>query len=407
MPNLNDLPVGPKDFLGLGFPGSDVSNYPVVSQGGMGVVRLSISWKLHEPTQGNYNWTGLNSRVAALRAEGITPFLTFEADNPLFTDSGSHGITNQMPLDMDHWLQFVALAVQETQADYYQVANEWDSANAPGGGWGGTDAELIDFVTQTAATIRANSPAKIVMGGITSGSLDILVLNKGLADYEICSRDSLLDPFVCRPASEFQTPEVDAEIAARAAVLTAIEPVVDILDLHLYGPAERDPVRIAAIRLLWTKPILSAECGGPSMHYENYTPEAHFMAVLEHNLNMLSENLQFGLWFRLGEAVDGPFGNSRTALFENDGTQKPGYHAYKMLAHVLDGATGITRDGTKYTVSHPAGDRVIAWGGVSFIPPPGELWRITNRETGAYGVWNISQGWPFQIVADLVTVAGL
>ena len=61
-----------------------------------------------------------------------------------------------------------------------------------------------------------------------------------------------------------------------------------MLDLHLYGPADHDPDRINAVRsIVGDRPMLSAECGGPSMHYKlRYVPEDHFMAVVKRNLEV-------------------------------------------------------------------------------------------------------------------------
>ena len=305
---LNDLAVSPHARLGLSFPGSKTGYYPALSFGGMGVARLVVSWELHEPQYLERQWDGLRKRCDALRALGIEPFLTFEADNPLFTRPETHGLTNQTPLDMNHWLDFVREAVENTQAKYYQFVNEWDQPTNPAGGWLGTDQELVDFVNQSAAAVKEVNPsARVIMGGIVSTALDILVLNKGLADYQVCHRAGPDDTYDCRSAIDYQDLEIDAAIARGHMILAAIEPNIDALDLHLYGPADRDPARIQAIKNIWSKPLLSAECGGPSLSYQDYVPEDHFMAVIERNLLDLSEGLEFCLWFRLKGNDDGPW----------------------------------------------------------------------------------------------------
>jgi hypothetical protein len=297
---LNDLVVSPHTRLGLSFPGSRTAYYPAVSSGGMGVARLVVSWELHEAQNLERQWDGLRKRCDALRALGIEPFLTFEADNPLFTEPETHGLTNQTPLDMNHLLDFFREAVENTQAKYYQFVNEWEQPKNAAGGWLGTDQGLVDFVNQSAAAVKEVNPsARVIMGGIVSAALDILVLNKGLADYQVCKRAGPTDPYDCRAAVEYQGPEVDAAIARGEAILAGVEPNVDALDLHLYGPADRDPTRIQAVKKIWSKPLLSAECGGPSLSYQDYLPENHFMAVIERNLLDLSEGLEFCLWFRL------------------------------------------------------------------------------------------------------------
>ena len=367
---LSNLSVNAHPALGLAFPGSDTSIYHYISEGGMGSARLAASWK--------YSGAGVAQRSGALNALGINPLLTFECNDEARTKTSSHGVVNQIPLDMNEWLTFVRDVVAATDAAY-QVVNEWNSPDNPNGGWKGTDQELIDFVVQTANEIRAGG-GTVYMGGITDFGLDAIVLNRGLASYSVCTA-----PGSCLPPSFFQTQAVTEQIAAKIAVLQGVAQAVDGLDLHLYGPPDRTALRVQAIRGEgWSKPLFSAECGGPSLNYENYSDEAHFMAVCELMLDIVSEGM-WGQWFLLGEIPGSNSANARVALSAN-GVPKPGYWAMKLLAHALEGATSVTKNGTVYTVSHPQGGRVIAWGAGYLVVPPGKLWRVTDPVTGEYTV---------------------
>lgn len=387
---LNDLIVTPQQTLGISFPGSETANYPAISQGGMSKCRLSASWSVPIGD--------IQSRSDALRALGIRPFLTFECDDESRTRPDTHGITNQIPLDMNGWTAFVTDVVNLGEADF-QFCNEWNVSDLPDGGWLGTDLELIDFVVQSTAAVKAANPnSEVWMGGITSGTLDGIVLNKGMASYQVCYA-----PDNCQEPAFFQTAAATAEFQRIKDILAGVSGSVDGLDLHLYGPEDRDELRVQAIRDEgWAKPLISAECGGPSLNYESYTGDRHFMAVTERMLNIAVLGLDSGLWFRLSE-TNGSFGNSKTALSAG-GIEKPGYFAMKMLASFLEGATSITKTGRVYETNT---GRIIAWGGAQFVPPAGEMWDIVNRSTGEYTVWNVPEGWPFPITANDVTVAGM
>jgi hypothetical protein len=353
----------------------------------------------------------LDRRIVKLQSLGIEPFLTFESNADWATRPETHGITNGTPINMSDWTTFVSLTVDRYDADgwddapgllrpvrYYQTANEWNGPDNEAGGWLGTDQELIDFVIATADAIKAVDPrAKLAMGGITPGLLDRAVLNRNLADYEVCRRSGPDQPFDCRTAVDFQTPQVDAEIARVKSILVAVAPWVDALDLHLYGPADRDAARIQLVRAAgWRKPLVAAECGGPSLHYQDYAPEDHFMAVVERNLYDFGEGLMFCLWYRLGEGPETSFGNSRTALFDEFLIDKPGYAAYKLLAYILQDMTSVERGvGNSFTIHRRNGPPlVVAWleeGQTSgFMPLPpnftGSVMEVTDAVLGTYEV---------------------
>lgn len=373
---LQDLTAPPQERLGSSFPGSSPAYFSAISDGGMGVVRLSATWEHREPTPGQYEWAGLDRQIIRLQSLGLEPFLTFESNAEWAVRPETSTITNGTPINMADWTTFVSLVVDRYNADgwedapgllrpirYYQALNEWDSPNSETGGWLGTDQELVAFLNATHDAVKAQQPtATFVLGGLTSDGLDILVLNRRLADYEIWYRSGPDAPFVKRPASRFRASGYDAAVAKAETIIAQM--TFDAVDLHLYGPPGRDPIRIQAVRnIVGNVPLLSAECGGPSMHYQDYDPEDHFMAVIERNLIDLSEGLEFCLWYRLGEGKGTSFGNGRTALFDDTLAEKPGYHAYKMLSYILQEMTSVERGaGNSFTIHRT--DKpplVVAW----------------------------------------------
>lgn len=427
---LQDLTAPPTDRLGLSFPGPDPTFYPVVKAGGMGVARLSVAWRDREPRPGENDWAGLDQRIAQLQELGIEPFLTFESNADWATRPETHGITNGTPINLADWTAFVSDTVDRYDADgwndapgllrpvrFYQAVNEWDNPNTESGGWLGTRQELVEFVNATYSTVKTQLPsATFFLGGVTTGSLDGLVLNRGLANYEVWYRDGPDAPYVKKSASSFRNKWVDDAVLQADQMLAQMN--FDAMDLHLYGPADRDPLRIQAVRdLVGDVPMVSAECGGPSMHYQDYAPEDHFMAVVERNLLVLNAGLEFCLWYRLGEGEGTSFGNSKTALFADNLEVKPGYAAYKLLAYILQDMVSVERGaGNSFTIYRQ--DRpplVVAWlaNGQSFgflqLPGnvTGSIMRIIDPVLGAYqkqdlsgSNWVLLSEWPV-VVGEL------
>lgn len=369
--------------LGLSFPGAQTRYYDLLDQADMDVVRLSVSWRLVEQTPGRMSWRGLDGRIAELQSLGIEPFLTLESDSPWASTRDSRGkVKNATPRNMDDWARFAAQVAERYDGDgvndapgllrpvvYFQAANEWEYPPNPSGGWLGRPDELITFVNAAHDAIKAAHPeAVFVMGGLASNNLDLLVVALGLDDYPVQQRaqSGVLDIY--------ELDEIEALVSS-GIIEERIAPVLqnsryDVLDVHLYGAPARDAARIEALKFLAAKPIfpvISAECGGPSLDYkEAYRAEDHFFEALERNLGLFALDVEYCLWFRLGEGAGGSYGNRRTALFSREGHAKPGFYAYQLLGRLIDGAVQVS-DGSTATVRRfdllkESGETVsIAW----------------------------------------------
>lgn len=332
--------------LGLAFPGSSVKAYDFLKKAGLGVVRLNASWGKIEPQQDNYNWKTMDQHVLHLQQLGIEPFLTLVADASWGVFKGRGKVKNKIPKNNIQWQNFAAAVAERYDNDgindapglqqsvrYFQFANEWISPKNGSGGWEGTRKQLIEFLNDSYEAVKSShAKALVVLGGIASDNIDALVVHSKYADYDIkfLSGKKLVS---MRP-NDIRSPKNRDLIEGIYRVLK--EAQYDIADIHLYGPVERDISRIALIRdKIGNLPILSSECGGPSLNYQSkYRPEDHFRAVFERNLTALSQELVVCLWFRLGEGAS-TFGNSKVALFKEPGKPKPGYHAYRLLALIL------------------------------------------------------------------------
>lgn len=377
--DLSTLDVQPNPRLGLAFPGSQTQYYPYMARAGMGVARIAVTWELIEPRPGEFNWRGLDGRVAALLALGIQPFLTFESKSDWATKPETHKVKNQAPKNLDDWRRFVNRVVERYDGDgvddmpglsgrvaYYQAANEWESPTNPSGGWIGSGDDLIAFINVSEAAVKAADPKAIfVLGGIAAFNLDVMLVAQKRADFEVRQRWSHTSETVLTER-EINGPEIRQIIEERVLPVLR-EARYDIADAHLYGPEERDAARMALLADLTGRPVLSAECGGPSRDYgREYTPEAHFLAVVHRNLNVLSVDDAICLWFRLGEDDKTTWGNRYTALYDVNKQPKPGIYAYRMLARLIDANTRVATlpsSPAAFELRRKDGPVRVGWGG--------------------------------------------
>ena len=228
----------------------------------------------------------------------------------------------------------------------------------------GSGGDLVAYVNAAHDAAKAADPDIIfVLGGLAAFNLDVALVALGRADLPVRQKWSATSETVLTRA-EMQGPQVEQILRERVLPLLQ-NGRFDMADVHLYGPEDRDPARIDLVRELTGKPVLSSECGGPSLDYGGeYTPEGHFIAVIHRNLGVLGSDAAFCLWFRLGEGDGTTFGNQYTALYDRKPAPKPGVFAYKLLARLLDGTAEVRPlDGEGFEIDRGDGRRFrLAWG---------------------------------------------
>jgi hypothetical protein len=427
-PLLRDLEIQQCPRLGIAFPGGDPSYYHLVSDAGMGVARMSVPWSRYEPQEGVFDWYSLDAKVVKLEQLGIEPFLTVETDAPWGVEATTKKAKNRPPLDLSIWKRFVKTLVERYDADgtddapgllrpvrYYQGFNEWLSDKNGSGGWTGTTDQLIEAVNATYDAVKASdSSAYFVMGGIASVNADLMALREGLGSYTIYYNYSETSGVTITP-EEAQDPQFEEPFQNAYRVLRECR--FDFADIHLYGPVEFDAARIPLIEMKCPKrPVLSSEFGGPSRDYdEDITPEDHFNAVIQYNLDVLSRGLEFGLWFRLGENPDGTtWGNALVPLFDTSAQPKAGYWAYMLLAAVLEDFDKVERiDSGAYIVHKKKQEPIlVAWStpSRSTLPVPEsvhatQVLRVTNAPDGGYSIETVPDDGVLTL-GELPVVAG-
>ena len=339
--------------------------------------RVSASWDLIEPREGQFDFRGLDQRILAMQNLGIQPFVTFESTADWATNPATQKVKNARPTDMALWARFIRTVVARYNGDgqgdipglrfpvrYWQAANEWISTTNGSGGWAGTTPELIDYIRAARDAVKSQAPqSTFVLGGLAAFNSDILLVARANASMTVRQKWSRSSETVLTP-TEMRGPEIRAIIDSRVLPVLRQAPY-DVASVHLYGPESRDLARLDFLRRTTGKPILSSECGGPSLDYGGeYSDAAHFQAVIERNLNVLSSGAQFCLWFRLGESGGSTFGNRRTPLYDTRARAKPGVFAYRALARLIDANARISVEGPgNYTIARAGGQRIsVAWG---------------------------------------------
>lgn len=410
---IRDLPITPHPRLGMAFPGSNPEDFHLISEGGMGMARLSVSWSAREPSSGVFEWNGLDGKIRLLQELGIEVFLTLYSDAAWAVRSSDKEARNRPPNDFQIWRRFVTALVERYDADgsddapglvrpvrYFQVANEWISDENRSGGWTGTTDELIEFINLSHDAVKESFPEAVyVMGGISALNLDVMALSESLASYTACYHFDEETGFTITP-SQAASAEVKEYLAVSYRVLSECR--YDMADGHLYGPVENNDARITLLEdKALGRPLLSSECGGPSRDYdEQITSVDHFLAAMDINLHSLARGLQFALWFRLGESDYATWGNREVPLFDQSANPKAGYRAYQLLAYILEDADHVERLGPgRYLVHRAAASpRLVAWktdDGATIPLPAGviasEAMRVVDAEHGIYAMESVPE----------------
>ena len=348
-------PSAPSERLGLAFPGDNPRNYGQIAEAGIGLVRVSASWRRLEPEPGRFDFRGLDMRVLGLGRHGISSFLTFES-NAAWAVRHADKVKNGTPRDLDRWRALIRAVVERYDGDgvddapglrlpvrHWQVANEFMSAKNRSGGWAGTDDELIAYINAGYAAIKQADPSAIVvLGGLAAYNIDVALKYYRSAPFTVQQRWSESSKTVFDTAA-FDNPAFIGPFRARLERVLR-ETRYDMADVHLYGPEDRDPARIDLIRSMAGRPVVSTECGGPSLDYGGgYSGQLHFRAVLKRNLIVWSSGVRYCLWFAISEGIRTTWGNQNVPLFDRAMRPKPGVRAYQLLSALLPELRSVER----------------------------------------------------------------
>lgn len=147
----------PASFFAMNL--SLIPDWPTVPS--LGAVRLwdtHTAWEFVETSRGTYDWTTLDSWVAAAQAHGVDVLYTL-GRTPAWASAA--GTPNTPPADLATWDEFVtALATRyRGQIKYYEG---WNEPNAPNF-YNGTTAQLVALQQHAYGIVHQLDPAALVL----------------------------------------------------------------------------------------------------------------------------------------------------------------------------------------------------------------------------------------------------
>lgn len=390
---LADAVVTPSPRLGLAFPLNDSSSYEALADAGFGKIRISASWNLIQPTATNWNWSGLDGRIAAMTANGIEPLLTFYSDAAWATSPGDNDAKNLMPDDVTTWSVFVG-AVSARYGDVvknYQVANEFEGIDNRSGGWSSTPENLVAYVDAAYAAVKANDAVStVIIGGVASFTADIALVNLERADF---APSQALSPTTSMSytVEDARSPEMDALVESRL-IRPLSEATYDAVSVHLYGNRNRDDARIELVRdLSGRRPVISTESGAPTWTGLAPTDLDYFTGAVFGNLNALAAGAEAVFWF-LDHDTGAAFYNQHVALRDAAGDPKPTMWGIKLIAAYLTSEATVDELAPNvFTVKNAVrGDAIFGFwsdivrvGALDTLSVP-QLWVLDDPRTGNF-----------------------
>ncbi|SAK79242.1 hypothetical protein AWB75_04789 [Caballeronia catudaia] len=143
---------------------------PMVSNSGMGSIRMEIHWSDVEKSKGVYTFpAGPDRTVALARDLGLKVLLILDYGNPLYGD-GKKPVSREAVEGYARYAEAIARHFGD-RIRYYEIWNEWDN------GLGGTEPGSVD---DYAALVKATYPvikkirsdAVVLVGGVTEKGLN-------------------------------------------------------------------------------------------------------------------------------------------------------------------------------------------------------------------------------------------
>lgn len=131
--------------------------------------RVDMSWNRLEPTQGRFEWAGLDEMVALAQDQGMfiqplmaygNPWALSESSKKLIAERQDQKHNWRYPVKLEHWADFcraVASRYTPEQMNYYEIWNEADI-----GFWKGSADEYADMLITSYNTIKKVNPELIV-----------------------------------------------------------------------------------------------------------------------------------------------------------------------------------------------------------------------------------------------------
>lgn len=289
-------------------------------------VRFAENWKVREKTKGAMDWAPLDERVDFFSRNGISVLLTVQSDGPDWAVSQSDKDSAVFLNDTDFSNYTVALVGRcAGKIDKIQFGNEWNSSY----GYIGSKEQYTHFQTRFYTNVKSVAPGlPVVLGGISSGGLNILAYSMGLISVITDNHGVAYD------GDDRGTVTNDAQVKE---VLERLYYVLtnasyDIIDLHMYDDCENWPVYLNMIRSMCPgKDIILSEFGGPSPD-DLYTDYYQAQRLYDYMRTLDTMSFNEAYYFKLVESSDSV--HSRSGLLrEFLCIRKPAYDVFFQMMH--------------------------------------------------------------------------
>ena len=157
-----DYGPGPRFGVNVHVP-NNPKTYGLVSDAGIGWIRVDFNWLTFEPRQDEFDWTIWDRVVAKANEHNLMIFATV-AYSPSWATDGSEW--KGVPCDPSDWYDAVYQAVSRYK-DSVQYWGMWNEPNLPHF-WEGTRQQYIDIILKNGAeALRAANPhAKVCAPGL-------------------------------------------------------------------------------------------------------------------------------------------------------------------------------------------------------------------------------------------------
>lgn len=309
--------------------------------------RLFVRWTENEPKKGEFQWTYLDRRFAAIRDNGMLPFITLNADGPDWacvdgTRTGHDPETYCRYRNDDDFRVFARAFLERYGGaiHFVQLGNEIDWS------FKGTPEAYLTLSNILFEEARRAAPGVLVGLGSVTTEVSTLV---GLAEGTVGAGDDFVDwridsagaTFDCK-GKRIKKASIDVSGIGAMADRVLRDAEYDAVDIHLYQDHANWPKYVEAWRAKLARAgrsahIVSTEFGGPSHKCEDDTnEELHARRVAEYMNAIRGAGIDEALYFTLVENDASFVGHPRSALFRAGGMlpgaapeRKPGYGVFK------------------------------------------------------------------------------
>lgn len=324
------------------------------------LIRTSVSWSYLEPNEGQYSWSGLDSKMQFYNDNNIDVLLTIESDGPAWNvdQETPKSCTFKNVTAFEVFLRTLLTRYAEYDIYKIQFGNEWLSLYQ----FVGTAEQFVNYSNTVYSIANETIPdTTFALGGIATSNLRLAA-----AYY------NYTDSFRGESDNSFYNGTELQELLASEGVENSIARVnyvianatYDELDCHLYDDYENWGTYVTMIKdLVPGIPIIVTEFGGPNILWEKYTRDYQARHLKESIETLDVIGIEEAYYFRLRQGGATPQ-HIKSCLIGSTLTIKPAY--YVMQSFTTDNRIDFTYY-TKYSLVTMAISGLISFSVIGII----------------------------------------